>query len=46
MDELVYSMEGARNEVAGIEAKTTDDLDALRRSGDAAEEELRDRGVG
>ncbi|QQV78017.1 low affinity iron permease family protein [Sphingomonas aliaeris] len=45
MDELVYSMEGARNEVAGIEAKSTDDLEALRRSGDAAGKELRGRGV-
>jgi len=46
MDELVYSMEGARIEVAAIEAKTTDDLVSLRRSGDAADEELRDRDIG
>lgn len=40
MDELVYAIEGARNAVAGIEAKSTDELEALRRSGEAAESEL------
>lgn len=40
MDELVYAIEGARNAVAGIEAKSTDELEALRRSGEAAENEL------
>lgn len=44
MDELVYAMTGARNEVAGIETKSVDELEALRRTGDAAEEELEDRG--
>ena len=38
MDELVYSMEGARNEVAGVEAKSTDVLDKLRRSDDESSE--------
>ena len=37
MDELVYALEGARNSVAGIEARSADELDALRRSGDEAE---------
>jgi low affinity Fe/Cu permease len=46
MDELVYAMQGARNEVAGIESKSTEELEALRRTGDAAEEELQDRGAG
>lgn len=45
MDELVYAMQGARNEVAGIETKSADELAALRRTGAAAEEELVDRGV-
>jgi low affinity Fe/Cu permease len=45
MDELVYAMQGARNEVAGIESKTTDELDALRRTGEAAEDELEQRGA-
>lgn len=45
MDELVYAMQGARNEVAGIEAKSTEELEALRRTGDAAEEVLQDRGT-
>jgi low affinity Fe/Cu permease len=43
MDELVYAIEGARNAVAGIEAKSTDELEALRRSGEAAESELNKR---
>lgn len=45
IDELVYAMRGARNEVAGIEMKTIDELEALRRTGDAAEEELEERGA-
>ena len=44
MDELVYSIEGARNEVAAIETKSADELEAVRRKGDAAEEELDERG--
>ena len=46
MDELVYSIRGARNAVAGIEAKSMEELEALRRTGDEAEEELRERGAG
>ncbi|MCU6456136.1 low affinity iron permease family protein [Sphingomonas sp. A2-49] len=38
MDELVYAVQGARNEVAGIETRTTDELDALRRTVEAAED--------
>ncbi|MEG3164290.1 low affinity iron permease family protein [Sphingomonas sp. PB2P19] len=45
MDELVYAMQGARNAVAGIEGKSIDELEALRRGGEAAEEELEERGV-
>lgn len=33
MDELVIAMQGARNEVAGIEAKTIEELEALRQTG-------------
>jgi low affinity Fe/Cu permease len=43
MDELVYAVRGARNEVAGIETKSTDELDALRRTGEEAESELEER---
>jgi low affinity Fe/Cu permease len=45
MDELVYAIEGARNAVAGIETKSTEELDALRRTGEAAESELEQRKV-
>jgi low affinity Fe/Cu permease len=38
MDELVYAMQGARNEVAGVEAKSAEALEALRRTGDAGRE--------
>ena len=38
MDELVYAIEGARNEVAGIEAKSLDVLDGLRRPCDDPQE--------
>ena len=44
MDELVYAVQGARNAVAGIESKPTEELEALRRTGDAAEDELEHRG--
>lgn len=44
MDELVYAVEGARNVVAGIETKTADELEALRRTAEAAEDELERRG--
>lgn len=43
MDELVLAMEGARNEVAGIEQKTTDELEALRSTAGAVERELEAR---
>lgn len=43
IDELVYAIQGARNEVAGIETKSTGELDALRRTGEAAEDELKQR---
>lgn len=45
IDELVYAMKGARNEVAGIESKTTEELEALRRTGDAAEVVLEERAI-
>lgn len=45
IDELVYAIQGARNEVAGIETKSTEELDALRRTGEAAEDELVLRGA-
>lgn len=44
MDELVYAVHGARNEVAAIETKSTDELDSLRRTGETAESELEERG--
>lgn len=45
MDELVYAVEGARNAVAGVETKSADELDALRRTGEAAENELEQQGA-
>ena len=36
IDELVYAMHGARDEIAGIECRSEDELEALRRTGDAA----------
>ena len=44
MDELVLAMEGARNEVAGVEQKTTEELEALRSSAGAVENDLEERG--
>jgi low affinity Fe/Cu permease len=44
MDELVYAMQGARNEVAGIEAKSAEELETLRRTVSAAEGEPHERG--
>ena len=38
MDELVYAMKGARDEIVGIEGKSEEELDALRRTGDVAED--------
>ncbi|MFK3891325.1 low affinity iron permease family protein [Sphingomonas sp. NPDC079357] len=43
IDDMVYAIQGARNEVAGIETKSTGELDALRRTGEAAEDELKQR---
>jgi low affinity Fe/Cu permease len=40
IDELVFAMKGARDEIAGIEGKTEEELEALRRSGDIAENVL------
>ena len=41
MDELVYAVEGARNEVAGVEAKSLEALDELRRPCDDLVEGVR-----
>ncbi|WP_242137628.1 MULTISPECIES: low affinity iron permease family protein [unclassified Sphingomonas] len=46
IDELVFAMKGARNEIAGIEGKTEEELEALRRTGDVAEHELAARHLG
>ena len=43
IDELVYAMKGARDEIAGIEGKTEEELEALRRTGDVAEDILKAR---
>lgn len=43
MDELVYAIEGARNVVAGIEEKPTDELERLRRAGEQAGDEVEER---
>ena len=43
IDELVIAMKGARNEIAGIETKSEEELEALRRTGDVAEEILEQR---
>lgn len=40
IDELVFAMKGARDEIAGIENKSEDELEALRRTGDVAEDVL------
>jgi low affinity Fe/Cu permease len=40
IDELLFAMNGARNEIAGIESKTEDELEALRRTGDRVEDML------
>ena len=37
IDELVLAMKGARDEIAGIEGKTEEELEALRRTGNIAE---------
>ncbi|UAK25686.1 low affinity iron permease family protein [Sphingomonas nostoxanthinifaciens] len=43
IDELVFAMNGARDEIAGIERKTEEELEALRRTGDIAEDVLQSR---
>lgn len=43
IDELIHAMRGARNEIMGIETKSEAELEALRRAGDQAEEELAQR---
>ena len=43
IDELVYAMKGARDEIAGIEGKSEDELEALRRTGNVAEDVLEAR---
>jgi low affinity Fe/Cu permease len=44
IDELILSGKGARDELAGIEGSTEAELEALRRVGDKAEDELKERG--
>lgn len=43
IDELIFSMKGARNEMAAIEGLSEEELEALRRTGDVAEDLLEDR---
>lgn len=43
IDELIHAMKGARDEVMGIENKTEAELEALRITGDKAEEVLAKR---
>ena len=43
IDELIHAMKGARNEVMGIESKSEEELEALRITGDMAEELLETR---
>jgi len=43
IDELVFAVKGARDEIAGIETKSEDELEALRRTGDVAEDILEAR---
>jgi low affinity Fe/Cu permease len=43
IDELVFAMKGARDEIAGIERKSEDELEALRRTGDVAKDVLQAR---
>lgn len=43
IDELIFSVRGARNEMAAIEGLTEEELEALRRTGDAAEDVLESR---
>ena len=43
IDELIHAMRGARDEVMGIENKSEVELEALRITGDIAEEVLAER---
>jgi low affinity Fe/Cu permease len=43
IDELIFSGKNARDEIAGIEGSTEAELEALRRVGNKAEGELKDR---
>ncbi|MDP5277983.1 low affinity iron permease family protein [Sphingomonas sp. DG1-23] len=43
IDELIHAMKGARDEVMGVESKSEAELEALRITGDIAEEELAQR---
>lgn len=43
IDELIHAMKGARDEVMGIESKSESELEALRITGDKAEEVLAKR---
>ncbi|WP_169798295.1 low affinity iron permease family protein [Sphingomonas soli] len=43
IDELIHAMRGARDEVMGIEHKSEEELEALRITGDRAEEVLAKR---
>jgi low affinity Fe/Cu permease len=43
IDELIHAMRGARDEVMGIESKSEAELEALRLTGDIAEEVLVER---
>jgi low affinity Fe/Cu permease len=43
IDELIHAMRGARDDLMGVEGKSEVELEALRITGDLAEEELEQR---
>jgi low affinity Fe/Cu permease len=43
IDELIHAVRGARDDLMGIESKSEEELEALRITGDRAEEELAQR---
>jgi len=43
IDELIHAISGARDEIAGIENKSEAELEALRATGDVAEQLLEER---
>lgn len=43
IDELIHAMKGARDEIMGVEDKSEAELEALRLTGDVAEQELERR---